>query len=92
VDVSINVFLTSALDRVSGQFHSPAALPPEKAPGTHWIGCWVGPRASVDDVEKRKFLILPGLELLPAILAALSLDQLGIPALKLPEPTRLAGR
>jgi hypothetical protein len=39
--------------------------PGEKAPGTHWIGGWVGPRAGLDDVEKRKFLILPGLELRP---------------------------
>jgi hypothetical protein len=37
--------------------------PGERAPGTHWIGGWVGPRAGLDDVEKRKFLTLPGLEL-----------------------------
>jgi hypothetical protein len=35
----------------------------ERAPGTHLIGGWVGPRAGLDDVEMRKFLILPGLEL-----------------------------
>jgi hypothetical protein len=29
--------------------------------GTNWIGVWVDPRAGLDDVEKRKFLILPGL-------------------------------
>jgi hypothetical protein len=29
---------------------------------THWIGVWVGPRAGVDYLEKRKFLILQGLE------------------------------
>jgi hypothetical protein len=39
--------------------------PREKAPGTHWIGGWVGPRAGLDDLEKRKFLTLPGLELRP---------------------------
>jgi hypothetical protein len=39
--------------------------PGERAPGTHWIGDWVDPRAGLDDVEKRKFLILPGLELRP---------------------------
>jgi hypothetical protein len=51
---------------VSGQLHSPAALPPgEKAPGTHWIGGCVNPRAGLDDVGKRKFLTLPGLELRP---------------------------
>jgi hypothetical protein len=37
--------------------------PRERAPGTHWIGGWVDPRACQDDVEKRKFLTLPGLEL-----------------------------
>jgi hypothetical protein len=31
---------------VSGQLHAPVALPPrERAPGTHWIGGWVGLRA-----------------------------------------------
>jgi hypothetical protein len=35
----------------------------ERAPGTHWIGGWVGPRTSLDDVVSRKFLTLPGLEL-----------------------------
>jgi hypothetical protein len=51
---------------VSGQLHAPAALPPgERATGTHWIGGWVGPRAGLDAVEKRKFLTLPGLELRP---------------------------
>jgi hypothetical protein len=39
--------------------------PGESAPGTHWTGGWVGPRTGLDDVEKRKFLTLPGLELLP---------------------------
>jgi hypothetical protein len=51
---------------VSGQLHAKAALPPEKAPpGSHWIGDWVDPRAGLEDVEKRKFLTLPGLELRP---------------------------
>jgi hypothetical protein len=48
---------------VSGQLHGPATLPPGKGPGTHWIGGRVDPRAGLDDVEKRKFLTLPGLEL-----------------------------
>jgi hypothetical protein len=30
--------------------------PWNRAPGTHWIGGWVGPRASLDDVEKKKFI------------------------------------
>jgi hypothetical protein len=37
----------------------------ERAPGTHWIGGWVGPRAGLDDVEKRKSLTVLGLELRP---------------------------
>jgi hypothetical protein len=37
---------------VSGQLHAPAAL--LQAPGTHWIGGWVGPRAVLDAVAKRK--------------------------------------
>jgi hypothetical protein len=37
--------------------------PQGKSLGTHWIGGWVGPRANLDDVEKRKLLILLGLEL-----------------------------
>jgi hypothetical protein len=28
--------------------------PKERAPGTHWIGGWVGPRAVMDTVVKRK--------------------------------------
>jgi hypothetical protein len=35
---------------MSGQLQAPAALPP----GTHWIGDWVGPRAVLDAVVKRK--------------------------------------
>jgi hypothetical protein len=30
----------------------------ERAPGTHWVEGWVGPRAGLDAVEKRKFLTL----------------------------------
>jgi hypothetical protein len=29
-------------------------FPWEKAPGTNWIGGWVGPRPGLDNVEKRK--------------------------------------
>jgi hypothetical protein len=40
---------------VSGQFYAPATLlPREGAPGTHWIGGWVDPRAGLDAVAKRK--------------------------------------
>jgi hypothetical protein len=38
--------------RVGGQLHAPAALPPEKRPGTDYIGGWVGPRAGLDGCLK----------------------------------------
>jgi hypothetical protein len=58
VDVYIHVFLTSEL--VGGEWS--ALHPGHFTPGTHCIGNCVSPRASLDDVEKRKFLTLPGLE------------------------------
>jgi hypothetical protein len=36
--------------------------PRERALGTHCIGGWVDPRAGLDNMEKKKFLTLPGLE------------------------------
>jgi hypothetical protein len=43
---------------VIGQLHAPAALSPrERAPGTHWIGGWVGPGAVLDAVVKIKIPI-----------------------------------
>jgi hypothetical protein len=39
---------------MSGQLNASAALPPRKG---------VVPRASLEDMEKRKFLTLPGLEI-----------------------------
>jgi hypothetical protein len=50
---------------VSGQLHARAALPRERAPGTHWIRGWVDLRADLEDLEKRKFFTLPGFELRP---------------------------
>jgi len=42
---------------VSGQLHPPAALLPEnQPPGSHWIGGWVGPRAGLGTVAKKKIL------------------------------------
>jgi hypothetical protein len=35
--------------------YAPATLPPrERAPGTHWIGGWVGPRVGLDTMVERK--------------------------------------
>jgi hypothetical protein len=39
---------------VSGQLHALAALTPGRAPGTHWIGGWMGLKASLDVVGKKK--------------------------------------
>jgi hypothetical protein len=63
MDVSIHIFLTSAL--VGGEWSASRPgrfTPEEKAPGTYWIRGWVDPRAGLDNMEKGKFLTLPGLE------------------------------
>jgi hypothetical protein len=64
VDVWIHSFLTSAL--LGGKWSAPRTgrfTTRERAHSTHCIGGWVDPRACLEDVEKRKFLNLPGLEL-----------------------------
>jgi hypothetical protein len=62
----VDVFLTSALVGGEWSVTRPGRFTlGERAPGMHWIGGWVGPRAGLDDVEKRKFLTLPGPELRP---------------------------
>jgi hypothetical protein len=56
--------LTSALVGGEWSVSRPGRFTPgERAPGTHWIGGWVDPRAGLNDVEKTKFFTLPGLEL-----------------------------
>jgi hypothetical protein len=56
--------LTSALVEGEWSTSRPGRFALEEgAPGTLWIGGWVGPRADLDDLEKRKFLTLLGLEL-----------------------------
>jgi hypothetical protein len=64
VDVEIHIFLTSALNGGEWSATSPGRFTPgEIASSTHWIGGWVGPRIDLEDVERRKILPLPGLEL-----------------------------
>jgi hypothetical protein len=59
-------FFTSALDGGEWSASRPGHFNPrERAFVTHWTGGWVDPRAGLEDVEKRKFLALPGLELRP---------------------------
>jgi hypothetical protein len=60
------IFLTLAL--VGGEWSTsrPGRFTPgERAPGTHSIGSWVDLRAGLNDLERRKFLTLSGLELQP---------------------------
>jgi hypothetical protein len=47
--------LDSALDGGEWSASRPGRFTPMgRAPGTHWIGGWVGPRAGLDAVVKRK--------------------------------------
>jgi hypothetical protein len=53
VDVQTYVFLTSTL--IGGEWSASRPghfTPGERAPGTHWIGGWVDPRAGQEDMEK----------------------------------------
>jgi hypothetical protein len=62
----MHIFLTSAL--AGGELSASRSCrftTGERASGTHWVGGWVGPRAGLDNADKRKFLTLPGLELRP---------------------------
>jgi hypothetical protein len=51
VDVQIHIFLNSAL--AGGEWSASRLC--RFIPGTHWIGGWVGPRAGLENLEKRKF-------------------------------------
>jgi hypothetical protein len=62
----IHVSLTSALTGGEWSASRPCRFTPRKrSPATYWIGGWVDARAGLDDVEKRKFLTLPGFKLQP---------------------------
>jgi hypothetical protein len=55
VEVQFDAFLTSALDGGEWSASHPGRFTPrERAPGTHWIGGWMGPRAGLDAVVNRK--------------------------------------
>jgi hypothetical protein len=75
MDVHIHISLTSALAGGEWSASRPGRCTPgERAPGTHWIGGWVDPRAGLDDVEKRKFFTILGLEHRPLGCPARSLS------------------
>jgi hypothetical protein len=53
--------MTMALDGGEWSASHPRCFTPrERAPSTHWIGQWVGPRAGLDEMEKRKIPIHAG--------------------------------
>jgi len=49
-----HTFLTSTLDGGEWSTSSPGCFTPRKNSSTHWIGGWVGLRASLDILEKWK--------------------------------------
>jgi hypothetical protein len=63
VDVQIHIFLTSALVGQWSASRPCRFTPGERIPGTHWIGGRVDLRAGLDDMEKKTFVTLQGLEL-----------------------------
>jgi hypothetical protein len=65
--------LTSALaENEWSALHAGRFTLGERALCTHWIGGWVDTIAGLDEMEKRKFLALPGLKLQPLDRPALS--------------------
>jgi hypothetical protein len=53
----VHIFLTSALAGGKWLVSRPGRFTPaQRAPGTHWIGGWVCPRAGLDDMTKKKIL------------------------------------
>jgi hypothetical protein len=57
VEIKLTHSLTSALDGGEWSASRPSRFTPrERATGTHWIGGWVGSRAVLDAVVKRKIL------------------------------------
>jgi hypothetical protein len=53
-EVQLHSVLTSVLVGVSSHHHTPAALPPDKNPGTHCIRGWMFLRPAPDVLERRK--------------------------------------
>jgi hypothetical protein len=66
VDLQIHIFLTSALAGDEWSASRPGRFTPRGKGPRYQLDRWMGgPQNSEDDVEKRKFLTLPGLELRP---------------------------
>jgi len=58
MEVSLHAFLTSALDggECSASLLGPYT-PRVRAPGTHWVGGWMSPRAGLDAMGRRQIPI-----------------------------------
>jgi hypothetical protein len=90
-DITPTLF-TSALDGYEWSASSPDCfIPGEISPCIQWMGDWVGPRAGLDPMVKRKILYLSGTEpwtsneYSTVILTGLSLlKQLNMPLAKYP--------
>jgi hypothetical protein len=55
VYIEIHLFFTTELRVVGGKWSASRSCrftSGERAPGTHWIGGWVDPRAGTDDMKK----------------------------------------
>jgi hypothetical protein len=56
MEVDLHAFFTSALDGGEWSVSRPGRFTYRGAPGTHWIGGWVGPRAGLDMASKRNLI------------------------------------
>jgi hypothetical protein len=82
VEVYLHAFLTSALD--GGEWSALCSCrftPRERAPGTHWIGGWAGPRAGLDAAVREKFPAPAGTRTPDHPAHSLALYRWAIPAL-----------
>ena len=46
--ITLHFLYPRRYEEMGCQRHAPSALPPEKRPGNHWSGGWVGLRAGLD--------------------------------------------
>jgi len=54
MEVYLHTFLISTLHGGVRSASRSSRFAPGKEPGIHWLGGWVGPRADLDAVSKRK--------------------------------------